>query len=92
MNISEYLDICSDLRHQIADYDNKILELLEARIDLSKNLIKIKLSQNQNAYDPIVEDKKIETLSAQTAYPDLVKIIWPLIMLYCRASEGLNEN
>ena len=46
MNISEYLDICSDLRHQIADYDNKILELLETRIDLSKNLIKIKLSQN----------------------------------------------
>ncbi len=92
MDISEYLDTCSDLRHQIADYDNKILELLETRIDLSKNLIKIKLSQNQNAYDPIVEDKKLETLCAQTAYPDLVKIIWPLIMLYCRASEGLNEN
>ena len=36
MNISEYLDICSDLQHQIADYDNKILELLEIRINYLK--------------------------------------------------------
>ena len=69
MNISEYLDICSDLRHQIADYDNKILELLEARIDLSKNLIKIKLSQNQNAYDPIVEDKKDRNIVCANRVP-----------------------
>ena len=88
MTISEYLDTCSDLRHQIADYDNKILELLQERIKLSRELIRIKHSQKQSAYDPIVEDNKLKELCAQTDYPDLVKIIWPLIMLYCRSLES----
>lgn len=88
MTISEYLDTCSDLRQQIADYDNKILELLQERIELSRELIRIKHSQKQSAYDPIVEDNKLKDLGAQTDYPDLVKIIWPLIMLYCRSLES----
>jgi chorismate mutase len=84
MNLDEYLDRATEMRNEIAVYDEKIVRLLDERVQLAKNLVELKKEYSRPAYTPIVEEKKIEYLSTLTSYPDLIKMVWPMIMGYSR--------
>lgn len=84
MNLDEYLDCATEMRNEIAAYDEQLVRLLDERVQLAKTLVELKKEYSRPAYTPIVEEKKIEYLSTLTSYPDLIKMIWPMIMGYSR--------
>lgn len=84
MNLDEYLNRATEMRNEIAAYDEQIVRLLDKRVQLAKNLVELKKEHSRPAYTPIVEEKKIEYLSTLTSYPDLIKMVWPMIMGYSR--------
>ena len=69
------------VRGKIDDIDNKILDLIEARSILAKEVIKAK--NNQNIFNPIREEKLIKNLVAktETLKPDYIEDIWRLFII-----------
>ena len=84
MNLNEYLNRATEMRNEIAAYDEQLVRLLDKRVQLAKNLVELKKEHSRPAYTPIVEEKKIEYLSTLTSYPALIKMVWPMIMGYSR--------
>ena len=84
MNLDEYLNRATEMRNEIAAYDEQLVRLLDKRVQLAKNLVELKKEHSRPAYTPIVEEKKIEYLSTLTSYPYLIKMVWPMIMGYSR--------
>ena len=76
-----------ELRIAIQETDTELLKLLEKRIGYVKQVGEYKAERNLPIYVPEVERRKIETLSAECAYPGLVETIWPVIMCYARSVE-----
>lgn len=83
----EYVNVLDMLRMQISMIDTDLLRLLEERIEVAKEIGKIKEYYNMPIYVPDVEKVKIEKLSAVCKYPGLVETIWPVIMCYTRSVE-----
>ena len=84
MNLDEYLNRATEMRNEIAAYDEQLVRLLDKRVQLAKSLVELKKEHSRPAYTPIVEEKKIEYLSTLTSYPGLIKMVWPVIMGYSR--------
>ena len=76
-----------NMREEIQEIDKLLLNLLERRTTIVKMVGEYKKEHNLSIYVPEVEKKKIETLSADCAYPGLVETIWPVIMCYSRSVE-----
>lgn len=83
----EYINVLDMLRMQISMIDTDLLRLLEERIEVAKEIGKIKEYYSMPIYVPDVEKAKIEKLSAACKYPGLVETIWPVIMCYTRSVE-----
>jgi chorismate mutase/prephenate dehydratase len=83
----EDLDKLINLRDSIQLLDKQILEKLCERVLYAKEIGEIKKKNGKPIYVPEVEKKKIEELSALSAYPGLVETIWPVIMCYTRSVE-----
>lgn len=81
------MDKLNSYRNSIQELDKEILNMLCQRVQFAKKIGKIKEKNNQPIYVPEVEKKKIEELSALSAYPGLVETIWPVIMCYTRSVE-----
>ena len=84
MNLDEYLNRATEMRNEIAAYDEQLVRLLDKRVQLAKSLVELKKEHSRPAYTPIVEEKKIEYLSTLTSYPDLIKMVLPMVMGYSR--------
>lgn len=87
LSIMEQLDLMSQKRNEIMEYDIQILSLLEQRIEAAKVIGDIKRMNGKPIYVPEVEREKIEKLSAASGYPGLVEAVWPVIMCYTRSVE-----
>lgn len=83
----EDLDRLIVLRNSIQQIDKQIVDMLCERVHFAKKIGEIKKKNGKPIYVPEVEKKKIEELSALSAYPGLVEAIWPVIMCYTRSVE-----
>ena len=83
----EDLDRLISLRDNIQQIDKQLVDMLCERVYFAKEIGEIKKKNGKPIYVPEVEKKKIEELSALSAYPGLVEAIWPVIMCYTRSVE-----
>ena len=83
----EDLDRLIVLRDNIQQIDKQLVDMLCERVHFAKKIGEIKKKNGKPIYVPEVEKKKIEELSALSAYPGLVEAIWPVIMCYTRSVE-----
>lgn len=83
----EDLDRLISLRDNIQQIDKQLVDMLCERVHFAKEIGEIKKKNGKPIYVPEVEKKKIEELSALSAYPGLVEAIWPVIMCYTRSVE-----
>lgn len=80
-------EMLDSLRNRISEIDLDILELLETRVSIAKQIGSWKKANNLPIYAPQVEATKIKFLSSNCEYPGLVEAIWPVIMCYTRTVE-----
>lgn len=83
----EELERLISLRDNIQQIDKQLVDMLCERVHFAKKIGEIKKKNGKPIYVPEVEKKKIEELSALSAYPGLVEAIWPVIMCYTRSVE-----
>ena len=75
------------LREEIHDIDLQLMELLEKRTGLVKQVGVYKMARGMEIYVPEVEEHKIAQLKKYCNCPGLVETIWPVIMCYERSVE-----
>lgn len=84
MNLDEYLNRATEMRNEIAAYDEQLVRLLDKRVQLAKKLGRTQKRTFSSRIYANSRRKKIEYLSTLTSYPDLIKMVWPMIMGYSR--------
>lgn len=87
MDILKDIEILTKERDKIHEIDEKILKLLEERIESALIIGEIKKKNGKPIYVPEIEKQKIEKLSAICSRPGMVETIWPVIMCYTRSIE-----
>lgn len=80
-------EMLESLRNRISEIDLDIMELLETRVEIAKQIGVWKKENNLPIYVPEVEERKIRFLSSSCEYPGMVEAIWPVIMCYTRTVE-----
>lgn len=80
-------EMLESLRNRISEIDLDIMELLETRVEIAKQIGVWKKENNLPIYAPEVEARKIRFLSSSCEYPGMVEAIWPVIMCYTRTVE-----
>ena len=77
-----------DLRNRIDEVDEKILKLLEKRIELAKKIGKVKKENGMEVYDPEREGKVLGRLTSKTKLgKDFIRKTFTSIIEYCRENE-----
>ena len=82
-----YITKLNKCREEINEIDNQLVQLLEQRMSLVKEIGQIKQHFNEPIYAPEIEGRKIKTLSEQTSYQGMIEVIWPVIMCHSRTLE-----
>lgn len=80
-------EMLESLRNRISEIDLDIMELLETRVEIAKQIGVWKKENNLPIYAPEVEARKIRFLSSSCEYPGMIEAIWPVIMCYTRTVE-----
>ena len=80
-------EMLESLRNRISEIDLDIMELLETRVAIAKQIGVWKKENNLPTYVPELEARKIRFLSSSCEYPGMVEAIWPVIMCYTRTVE-----
>lgn len=80
-------EMLESLRNRISEIDLDIMELLETRVEIAKQIGVWKKENNLPIYAPEVEARKIRFLSSSCEYTGMVEAIWPVIMCYTRTVE-----
>lgn len=76
------------LRNRIDGIDRKILKLIEKRVDLAKNIGRIKKKNGLKISDSEREREVIENvLSSSNIDKDFLKKLFRLIIKYCKDEE-----
>jgi chorismate mutase len=82
----------SEYRSRIDDIDTAIIDLLENRLDLAKEIAKIKRDNNLTVVDPDRESLIINKISTSVSFeyskyltPEIISNIWKQILLASKA-------
>ena len=77
-----------ELRRRIDGIDDRILELLESRVELAKKIGAVKRGEGLPVHNPEREEDILERLTAETKLEkDFVREIFESIITYCRENE-----
>ena len=68
------------LRKQIDEIDNKILQLIEQRMKIAEDVAKCKNKNNMPITDSNRENEILEKLAGKTKYPGLVESVWKALI------------
>jgi len=80
-------------RKEIDEIDEKILSLLEERVDVVSKIGKAKSKEGVGAYDPVREQKILERLAKKSKLDDgFVRDIYRTIIKQCRSGEKVQPK